>query len=312
MKLSTSAAILTIALSTPSSVDAFLVRITGPPQLASHPTPPFSSAMIQTMRASVQMSMATKISAKADSSYTSTVVSSNSDTNESCCSQDQEADTSNKIQNTTDAELIAEANLIFDTIDTNQDGGISNEELRTYLEGIGYSTECIRSLFTALDKNVDGVISREEMQFAFGNYELNALYKAFGFLDDKMEVRDETYREAIESIRSTAQMDNVTSPERLTLLADFLFEIIDIDGSGEIDAEELRSHFRKDGSFTSFREVGHATNISVESILKALDLNEDGVISRDEMREGFRQYDPRTLSKALGLRVAPPASDSSS
>ena len=61
-----------------------------------------------------------------------------------------------------------------------------------------------------------------------------------------------------------------------------------------------------DKSFTStaFRQVGQAPIESVESILKALDINSDGVISREEMREGFKNYDPWALPSALGLQIS--------
>jgi len=211
-------------------------------------------------------------------------------------------------------ELFAEADSLFDTIDTNNDGGISNEELKSHLESIGFAAESIRSLFTILDKNADGIISKAEMRFAWSKYDTANLYKAFGLDDNDART---PYNEVIESIRSDANnKDNnnditeavSTSPELLTKLADIIFDSIDIDRNGEIDAEELRMHFRVNGTNdnegTTIREIGHASSVSAESILKALDLNLDGVISRQEMRDGFNQYDPRTLSRALGLHVS--------
>jgi len=200
-------------------------------------------------------------------------------------------------------ELLQTADSIFDTMDTNHDGSISNEELRTHLARIGYSPESIRLLFTALDKNADGVISREEMRFAFETYEVSSLYKAFGVGDE--DLTEEMYSATVESIRSSADMDSSkkTAPELVTKLADLIFNMIDTDNSGEIDGDELKLHFMKHGDFSTFREVGHVSTISVESVMKALDLNDDGVISREEMRNGFRQYDLEALSKALGLQV---------
>ena len=193
--------------------------------------------------------------------------------------------------------IIAEADAIFDSIDTDKDGGISNEELRTHLEGIGYSTESIRSLFATLDKNADGVISREEMRFAFSNYDIIAMYKAFGVGND---VTDEVYSGAIDTIRSDANVDpQASSPAMLNKLADLIFDMIDTDKSGEIDAAELKEHFLVT---KPLRDVGDSSDTSVESILKALDINSDGVISREEMRSGFNQFDPKSLSTALGLR----------
>ena len=214
-----------------------------------------------------------------------------------------------------------EADAIFDSIDANNDGEISNDELRGHLEKKGYPSGSIRLLFTAVDKNADGAISREEMRYAFSTYEISALYSAFGLggllapKDSRSDEKD--YEEAVSKIRSKAFSNGHTyAPEMLTKLADMIFDMIDIDGSGEIDGLELRMHFAAaaaaaaDGSTTTtttnprcVRETGEAS-ASVDSVLKALDINSDGKISREEMRNGFRQYDPSVLSSALGLRVS--------
>jgi len=196
-------------------------------------------------------------------------------------------------------EMITEVDSIFDCIDKNKDGKISNDELKYYLEGLGYLAETIRYLFTALDKNADGVISREEMRFAFSNYEATALYKAFGLGN---AVTDEIYRDAVACIRTSADLDDKISTESRTRLADIFFDIIDTDENGTIDSEELRDHFRE-AENSSFREVGNFSNRSVESIYAALDLDLDGTITREEMRAGFQQYDPKALLIALGMRA---------
>ena len=204
-----------------------------------------------------------------------------------------------------------EADAIFDSIDANNDGEISNEELRSHLEKKGYPSDSIRMLFTAVDKNADGAISREEMRYAFSNYEISALYRAFGLgnelLSNNNEGEEKEYDDAVSKIRSKAMSSgNNYSPEMLTKLADMIFDMIDVDGSGEIDMLELRMHFAdgdKSSTSTCFRHVDQASVASVDSILKALDINSDGVISREEMRKGFQQYDPRALSSALGLNV---------
>lgn len=194
-------------------------------------------------------------------------------------------------------DMIAEADSIFDSIDTNKDGEISNDEICSYLEEtIGYSSDSIRYLFTALDKNADGAISREELRFAFSNYDLTALYTAFGLSN---EVTDDKYDSAVKSIRSSASVGSTTAPELVTKLSDYIFNTIDTDQSGEISTQELKDHFLEAGNLPTFQEVGQTSTNYVESILKALDINSDGSISREEMREGFKQYDPRALSKIL-------------
>lgn len=198
------------------------------------------------------------------------------------------------------SDMVAEADAIFDSIDVNKDGGISNDELQTYLEKNGYSEYSIRNLFTAMDKNADGVISREEMQFAFSNFEATALFMAFG---EGSDVSADAYNDAVKAIRSSAEIENNLPPELLTKLADLIFDMIDTDKSGEIDTQELKDFFRE-AETPSYREIGNASAVSSSNIFRALDLDTNSKISREEMREGFKLYDPRVLSKAFGLRVA--------
>ena len=189
------------------------------------------------------------------------------------------------------------ADCIFDTIDTDEDGSVSNAELQEYLEemvGVVYSPESIRLLFATLDQNADGRISREEMRFAFSNYDILALYDAFGVTSKGKDVKsDKVYKKAINKIRSDANIDPLASPAMLNILADLMFDKIDTDGSGEIDLKELKEHYNES-------DVGISE--SAKSILTALDVNSDGKISREEMRAGFNQFNPKSLSKAFEVR----------
>merc|ERR1719491_362794 len=187
----------------------------------------------------------------------------------------------------------------FTNYDTDKDGTISNDELQVHLEGIGYSNKSIRTLFATLDKNADGLISREEMRFAFTNYDIQALYQAFGVGTVGLS-SEKAYTTAIDKIRSNANIDPTASPAMLNILADLIFDKIDTDKSGEIDAVELKKHLES----VTKKTDGDEDDLSAESILKALDLNDDGVISREEMRSGFNQFNPKSLSKALGVRAS--------
>merc|ERR1712194_347805 len=145
-----------------------------------------------------------------------------------------------------------------------------------------------------IDQNADGCISREEMRFAFSNYDILALYDALGVSDKKKDIKnDKVYKRAIDKIRSDANIDPLASPAMLNILADLMFDKIDTDGSGEIDLKELKEHYNES-------DVGISE--SAKSILTALDVNSDGKISREEMRAGFNQFNPKSLSKAFAVR----------
>ena len=60
------------------------------------------------------------------------------------------------------AQISAEADAIFDSIDVNGDGRISREELGQHLTGQGYTTQAVDRIFEKIDANSDGVISRQE------------------------------------------------------------------------------------------------------------------------------------------------------
>ena len=204
------------------------------------------------------------------------------------------------------------ADCIFDTIDTDEDGTVSNGELQDYLEeivGVSHSPKSIRLLFATLDQNADGCISRDEMRFAFSNYDIMALYEAFGITGTSKKMvagkdirSDAVIKQSIDKLRSDANIDPRASPAMLNILADLMFDKIDTDNSGEIDVAELKEHYEWNGE----EEKQNADEIgeSAKSILAALDLNSDGKISREEMRAGFNQFNPKSLSKALGVREA--------
>lgn len=75
---------------------------------------------------------------------------------------------------------------LFDRIDTNADGVISQDELRSHLvKTRGYSVATVDGIFRALDVAPrDGSLSREELRRSFGGYELMALRLALGLKHD--------------------------------------------------------------------------------------------------------------------------------
>lgn len=65
-------------------------------------------------------------------------------------------------------EIYADADTLFDTVDANDDGGISDRELRVHMRTYtSYSDSAISAIFANLDANEDGEVSRDELREAF-------------------------------------------------------------------------------------------------------------------------------------------------
>jgi len=60
------------------------------------------------------------------------------------------------------ADLTEQLNLVFDVVDTNQDGSIQLDEFITYINIVGVNEAIGKKAFNALDTNHDGVLSRDE------------------------------------------------------------------------------------------------------------------------------------------------------
>ena len=67
-------------------------------------------------------------------------------------------------------DVRADADAIFDKIDADGDGTISNDELRTHFRERGYTDIAIDKIFATLDVDLDGEISRDELCEAFVKY----------------------------------------------------------------------------------------------------------------------------------------------
>lgn len=76
-------------------------------------------------------------------------------------------------------EINADADTLFNSIDTDASGDISEMELRMHLRTFsGYSDAAITNIFSMLDIDEDGDISQEELRNAFVKY--SALRQAIG------------------------------------------------------------------------------------------------------------------------------------
>jgi hypothetical protein len=64
----------------------------------------------------------------------------------------------------------ADADAVFNVIDSDGDGSVSREELTNHLVSAGYTESAVNAIFSKLDSNADGVLSRDELRAGFVNY----------------------------------------------------------------------------------------------------------------------------------------------
>jgi len=181
----------------------------------------------------------------------------------------------------------------FADIDKNKDKKISKEEWA--------SSQLPPQMFDRLDSNHDGFIDEEEF---------NAMRRGFGGGGGFQRVGDSLIK------LLDANGDGKISREEFGKILS-LFDALDKDHNGELNAEELNGFFRavneaqtqatggvelnnlfekydknKDGKITP-EELGN------ERIFKSLDLNKDGVITREEADAALKQ-----LKKAADAKKA--------
>jgi len=164
-------------------------------------------------------------------------------------------------------------------------------------------------------------ISQEELRAGFARYEFSALRLAFGLagklvgelvskrtckasahtsLADAVDLLFQRRpspsgaRRHLEGGSAAAEEPRVSDAESASRLAnaDELFDLIDSDCSGEVDKREFTTHLSKAGY----------SMVTIAQIFHILDVNLDGLISRDEMRRSFMSYEYSALRLALGIK----------
>ena len=215
--------------------------------------------------------------------------------------------------------LLDEVDSIFDCVDKNGDGEITQEELKAHLvDEMGYSKKYTEYLFESIDTDSSGSISRDELRFAFYNFEALSMYMTFGMGGADITKRAAFKKMALNSAHSYPDLDSESddltgvsqeSRDKLLLddLADLIFEMIDTDKSGAISKEELSDHFDKVTEKLAKNAKDRATTKQaqeyVSAMFETLDVNKDGSICRDEIRAAFEKYDFKLLARTFGLKV---------
>jgi len=158
----------------------------------------------------------------------------------------------------------ADADAVFNVIDSDGDGSVSREELTNHLVSAGYTESAVNAIFSKLDSNADGVLSRDELRAGFVNYSPLRTAPGLGAYNSEFIAE-------------------------ITADADTLFKSIDVDNSGDISETELRMHLR---TFSGYSDV------AITNIFSMLDVNEDGDVSQEELRNAFVKYS--ALRQAIG------------
>merc|ERR1719486_1759785 len=148
-------------------------------------------------------------------------------------------------------DVKADADAVFAVIDVNGDGEISRDELVAHLTGAGYTEAAVNLILDKLDTNQDASLSQDELRKGFLEYTPLREAPGLGSYNEKF----------VKEIHHDA---------------DSLFATIDEDGSGTVSVLELKNHLEERTEYSP-RAIGN--------IFKMLDVNQDGEIERDELRD---------------------------
>lgn len=151
---------------------------------------------------------------------------------------------------------------MFDRIDENHDGFIDQDEWNRFRSRMGGGGRMTDMLMKLLDANNDGKVTREE--FA-------GLLKVFDALD--------------------TNHDGVLTKEEMGRFFQVMNEVA-AQRTGGVDVDSLFAKYdkNKDGKLTP-EELGN------DKLFKAMDLNHDGVVTRDEAEQVLKQLAAKSREK---------------
>jgi len=151
------------------------------------------------------------------------------------------------------AEIHADADMVFAVIDVDGDGTVTLDEITEHLIKSGYKPEAISKIFEKLDTDQSGSISQEELRAGFVNYSPLRKAPGFGNYNDQFKEKIHVDADALFSAVDANNDGEITDAELRVHLRQFssfsdpaisnLFTMLDIDENGGIDKEELRKAF---------------------------------------------------------------------
>ena len=161
-----------------------------------------------------------------------------------------------------DAESIRrDSDLVFACLDTDGNGVVSKDEMCAHLIKAGYAASDAESWFA--ESASDGVITPEALRSAFLNYPELRSTPGLGSTEFDGEIP--------EAVRMDA--------------TNFIFDA-DVTRDGEITQPEMEQHMVRLGFNPE----------AITHVFEQLDLNSDGVLSRDELAEVFLKYSALRLA----------------
>jgi len=153
-----------------------------------------------------------------------------------------------------DVERIhSEADKFFLAIDDDGDGFISFTELNEHLAELGYQQGGIDHIFDLLDVNRDGEISQAELRDSFVKYDDPALRAALGLGESEADNFFNSIDENGDGKICKAELEKfLTSKGYNADTADSVFSALDDNGDGAISRDELHEGY---SSYSALRSI---------------------------------------------------------
>jgi len=187
---------------------------------------------------------------------------------------------------------VEDVKAAFYRFDANNDGSIDKDELKRMLKATGKSPsdQEVNTLFKKGDLDGDGKIDLQEfiqLMFPKSSEILGKLQKSFKSINDVKSAFRKYDTDGDGHISRTELrqvMQNFSEAE-----VDSVFALGDMDQSGCIDYQEFITMMFASASSTIKKLSAQFRSVTdVKSAFKRIDINNDGQISRDELRTGMK------------------------
>ena len=160
--------------------------------------------------------------------------------------------------------LEKDADVVFSMIDADGDGAVTKGELCTRLSGFGYTQSSISNVFEKISADPsNSVLSLAEWRDAY--------------------IKHPTLR--------TAPGLGGALKAKFSADADAVFSLLDRDGNGVIESDELREYL--------VERSGYGEELPTK-VLRAVDVDQSGGIDREEFRKAFIKYPSMRTAPGLG------------